>query len=514
MNLYDVLEVSQEASQEMIKDAYRTLAKKYHPDLYTGSDKSKAEEKMKEINYAFDILGDPIKRRKYDESLRKESFKNYRTNQKAYSSYTWYWNDEANPYYTNRNETSYSSKKTENDESMPFYYKEYIISGILWIIAGLILVCIIYSLKSASKGVRIIFWSTVLWGIINFVRGLIFKIAYEDEIKNGERKYSIPEWFVPSNIVLAIIIMIFFINVYNKDYKSSIAYQIARNNSIAIGMDKETVKKIMGDPDSVESRPALDEEIWKYDDSTITFNNEGVVKEWHNRSNNLSVYMGDKVEGAVFKIGSSKEDVVRAMGTPHYIYTISSSGKEIWGYEYSTVTFDYRGLVIEWDNVSNYLSVYMGDKTEDAVFKIGSSKQDVIRAMGTPDDILRETEPSKEIWKYENSTVTFDSRGLVTEWNDLSDNLAVYMGDKVEGAVFKLGSSKKDVIRAMGTPDSILKSSTQNREIWGYEESTVTFDNKGFVIAWIDVSNNLAIDMGDEDEGAELKFGWDESESD
>ena len=68
MNLYDVLEVSQEASQEMIKDAYRTLAKKYHLDLYTESDKSKAEEKMKEINYAFEILGDPIKRRKYDES--------------------------------------------------------------------------------------------------------------------------------------------------------------------------------------------------------------------------------------------------------------------------------------------------------------------------------------------------------------------------------------------------------------------------------------------------------------
>ncbi len=61
---YDILSVSKTASQDEIKKAYRKLAFKYHPDRNKG-DKGK-EEKFKEASEAYQVLGDPKKRRKYD----------------------------------------------------------------------------------------------------------------------------------------------------------------------------------------------------------------------------------------------------------------------------------------------------------------------------------------------------------------------------------------------------------------------------------------------------------------
>ena len=62
---YEVLGVSRDADSSAIKKAYRKLAKKYHPDTNAGS--SAAEDKFKEISEAYDILGDPEKRKLYDQ---------------------------------------------------------------------------------------------------------------------------------------------------------------------------------------------------------------------------------------------------------------------------------------------------------------------------------------------------------------------------------------------------------------------------------------------------------------
>lgn len=71
---YEVLGVSKDATQDQIKKAYRKLAKTYHPDANPGN--KQAEEKFKEINEAYEVLGNAEKRRKYDRFGNEYNFSN------------------------------------------------------------------------------------------------------------------------------------------------------------------------------------------------------------------------------------------------------------------------------------------------------------------------------------------------------------------------------------------------------------------------------------------------------
>ena len=68
---YGILEVNEKASQEIIEKAYKTLVKKYHPDLYSSVQKKDAEMKLKDINEAYHILSDNFLRSQYDLELQK-----------------------------------------------------------------------------------------------------------------------------------------------------------------------------------------------------------------------------------------------------------------------------------------------------------------------------------------------------------------------------------------------------------------------------------------------------------
>lgn len=108
MNYYKILNISTSANDKEIKKAYRLLAKKYHPDMYQG-DKSIAEDKMQEINEAYDVLSDSDKRVKYDKSigLYKE------VDSKEYSN--------VEPHDFNKNSTTKYNIKYKPNNSNTYY---------------------------------------------------------------------------------------------------------------------------------------------------------------------------------------------------------------------------------------------------------------------------------------------------------------------------------------------------------------------------------------------------------
>ena len=71
-NYYRILELSENASKEVIEKAYKALAKKYHPDTKVGISKQKAEEKLKEINEAYSVLSDDFLKEQYDKELSSQ----------------------------------------------------------------------------------------------------------------------------------------------------------------------------------------------------------------------------------------------------------------------------------------------------------------------------------------------------------------------------------------------------------------------------------------------------------
>ena len=73
MNYYEILRVERNATIDEIKKSYRKLALKYHPDK--NKDES-APKKFKKISNAYNILSDPLKRKKYDHLLNKKERKN------------------------------------------------------------------------------------------------------------------------------------------------------------------------------------------------------------------------------------------------------------------------------------------------------------------------------------------------------------------------------------------------------------------------------------------------------
>ena len=121
-DLYDVLEVSRDASQDEIKKAYRKLAVKYHPDR--NPDDKVAEEKFKEISAAYAVLGDEDKRAQYN---TYGSADDYAASNQEYYSQTqdpfWEW------FYTqsraqNNSQYGHTYYYTNSDPSNRHYYKK------------------------------------------------------------------------------------------------------------------------------------------------------------------------------------------------------------------------------------------------------------------------------------------------------------------------------------------------------------------------------------------------------
>lgn len=121
MDYYKILGVEKTASADDIKKAYRKLAFKYHPDRNQGD--TDAEEKFKQVNEAYDVLGDEQKRKNYDLGGQYYSSSyngnSYSENQNPFGDEQfWQWFSQAQQ--NDQNNQTYS-----NEEYKQYYRKNY-----------------------------------------------------------------------------------------------------------------------------------------------------------------------------------------------------------------------------------------------------------------------------------------------------------------------------------------------------------------------------------------------------
>lgn len=123
-NYYEILEINESASPEVIEKVYKVLAKKYHPDMHEESNKKWAEEKFKEVTEAYEILSDEFKRAEYDKSLKIERMKENTIREASnnnFNKYPQYNNHHNNNFNKNNNisqnhEDNYEDNKQKYDK--------------------------------------------------------------------------------------------------------------------------------------------------------------------------------------------------------------------------------------------------------------------------------------------------------------------------------------------------------------------------------------------------------------
>lgn len=171
MTHYEKLGVSKTASQAEIKEAYKNLIKKYHPDVYQGN-KTYAEKMTKEINVAYDVLSNPEKKLEYDNEINPpQTYKSsgfnysytppkydrpptdYTSYRKADNSRSYNYNDRYTDFHRNKSpnsnyyETSHIEEKILNifdTNKIVFIFLIFIIYAVLLIFT----LCQFYALKN------------------------------------------------------------------------------------------------------------------------------------------------------------------------------------------------------------------------------------------------------------------------------------------------------------------------------------------------------------------------------
>ena len=118
-NYYEILEVNERASQEIIEKAYKILVKKYHPDLYTGEERLYAEQKVRELNEAYQVLSDDFLKSQYDLELKKTKDENryefqYGTNNRTENKRTTSRNDMEKNENSSKSAMNFKWKNKEN----------------------------------------------------------------------------------------------------------------------------------------------------------------------------------------------------------------------------------------------------------------------------------------------------------------------------------------------------------------------------------------------------------------
>ncbi|ETT31686.1 DnaJ-class molecular chaperone with C-terminal Zn finger domain, partial [Paenibacillus sp. FSL R7-269] len=453
---YTVLSVPFGASSNAIKDSFRAKAKVLHPDV--GGD----SEVFQRLRKAYEILSDPKSRENYDRLYRlyfsKITNENLNQNQNNEKNQTRY----SDPEKQSRKRDVHIAPQKKIEVAVfspPYWFGLLKIGGILLTTVGIFLIT---ANSLYSKGIPVF-----TNDISSSSRTSASQTSSASSIKTDTNSEELPSYFT-------------------------------------LGSSSKFVIKIMGKP------ATMTEKKWKYGNSIIFFDENDFVVGYENNGE-LKVLLKNKTKNGEVRKGYSKIQVLDLLGTPKSILD------EIWVFESVTIQYDEyqqvtsikdpikqldkgkeeslttnRTLTKEESNVetaqvdskfnkSEELSTEHFDQLDQSKvasatekpkseankeFGLGASMKDVEKIMGKPTSI------NGRDWSYDFSRITFDREGKVEGYSDISDNLKVWLGNQEANTSFSIGSTKSDVIKAMGTPTSV------NGSNWSYDFSSVDFNRE------------------------------------
>ncbi|WP_166244212.1 hypothetical protein [Paenibacillus turpanensis] len=129
----------------------------------------------------------------------------------------------------------------------------------------------------------------------------------------------------------------------------------------------------------------------------------------------------------------------------------------------------------------------------DGVVTLGTPSSDVEARLGEPEQRIN-YRYTKDEWLYSgDASIYFDADGNVIGWNNPKGALKVSVGEaKPKADRIQVGSTKQQVVDAMGTPDSILDYRKAGSS-WHYGKSRVDFNPSGAVKGLVNTDENLRI---------------------
>ncbi len=147
MNYYEILEITPDASQEVIKAAYKALVKKLHPDNVNGQQDGEEGRTIEEVNRAYEVLSNPEQRKDYDATLNNEN-DIFEEKTKEYDSPSDKKDDKESQF--DADDESYASLIAESIASIVAFvaFQHFEFGTWILVITGIVMSCFVGSLIS------------------------------------------------------------------------------------------------------------------------------------------------------------------------------------------------------------------------------------------------------------------------------------------------------------------------------------------------------------------------------
>ena len=372
VNAYKVLGLHNFATRKEIRLAYRSMSKQYHPDLHRGDEFY--EEKFKEVQAAYAVLSDFGQRMELDTFLRRQS-------EMAVDDIPADVSPEPEDEYTGQATSSQPEEETSEGEASvrSRSARKRRLNIVLNVaVVFCIAVAAIYCMDRIKKETPGYVADYYDGGAKSETGSALFDGSEEPqmkddnsyETKSGGKSFSIhstKEEVIdvqgePTDIVKVSALKqeiwyygmssVTFDNNRVSEYANiaenlQVSYfattpKKAGRTSFSIGAAKNDVLIAQGNPTTTMRIKPLNQEIWYYGESSITFE-KGRVNEYMNDGQNLNVIYSGSLEASIgnrsFTIGSTKDDVLRAQGNPTSTSKLDALNKEIWRYGISQIIF-------------------------------------------------------------------------------------------------------------------------------------------------------------------------------